>query len=97
MVERLKGITEDKPYEALGYTSNWTVQICGETIPISLVGKQQGQSALYASILLRNLVWPGAATVGFKGGWTNIYVGYGQRISQQNLLIKQLDNLQIEG
>jgi len=46
---------------------------------------------------LRNLVWPGASTIGFKGGWTNIYVGHGQRISQQISLIKQMDNLQIEG
>ena len=81
----------------MGYSTNWTVQLCGESIPINLVGKQEGQSALYASVLLKNLVWPGAATVGYKGGWTNIYIGYGQRISQANLLIKQLDNLQIEG
>lgn len=40
IVERFKGIGEDKPYEALGYTSNWTVGICGETVPVNLVGKQ---------------------------------------------------------
>lgn len=48
-------------------------------------------------MLLKNLVWPGASTVGYKGGWTNIYIGSGQRISQVNSLIKQLDNLQVEG
>jgi hypothetical protein len=93
----LKGISEDKPYEQMGLTTNWTVQLCGETVQVNLVGKQEGQTALYASILLRNLVWPGAATVGYKGAWTNIYIGYGQRISQQNNLIKSLTNLQVEG
>jgi len=62
---------------------------------VSLVGKQEGQSAVYACVLLKNLVWPGAATIGFKGGWTNVYVGYGQRVSQPNNLIKQLGNIQL--
>lgn len=62
---------------------------------MNLIGKQEGQTALYASVLLKNLVWPGAFTVGYKGGWANIYVGYGQRISQQNNLIKELSNLQL--
>lgn len=81
----------------LGYTANWTVQLCGESIPMNLVGRQEGQAVMYASVLLRNLVWPGAATIGYKGGWTNIYIGHGHRISQVNSLIKQLDNLQVEG
>jgi hypothetical protein len=40
VVERLKGIADDKPYEALGYTSNWSVSISGETIPVNQIGKQ---------------------------------------------------------
>lgn len=88
MVDRLKGISEDKPYEALGYTSNWTVQLCGQSISINLIGKQEGQSVIYGVVLLKNLVWPGASTVGYRGGWTNIYVGYGHKISQENNVIK---------
>ena len=29
IIERLKGIAEDKPYEALGFTANWTASIAG--------------------------------------------------------------------
>jgi hypothetical protein len=39
IVDRLKGISEDKPYEALGYSSNWTVSISGETVPVNQIGK----------------------------------------------------------
>ena len=86
MVEILKGISDDKPYEALGYTANWTVQICGESIPVNSL--QEGKSNIYGVALLRNLVWPGACTVGYKGGWTSIYIGYGHRVSQGNNLVK---------
>ena len=72
-------------------------QIYGETVPINLIGKQEGQSAIYGVAALRNLSWPGAYTVGYKGGWTNIYIGYGQRISQENVLVKELNDLAIEG
>lgn len=95
IIERLKGIAEDKPYEILGLAANWTIQQCGETVPISLVGKQEGQSTVYANILLKNLIWPGSYTMGYKGAWTNIYIGYGHRISQQNNLIKELANLSV--
>lgn len=46
------------------------------------IGKQEGTSLIYGVACLRNLVWPGAVTVGYRGGWTNIYVGYGHRLSQ---------------
>jgi len=29
IIERLKGINDDKPYEALGFTANWSVSIAG--------------------------------------------------------------------
>jgi hypothetical protein len=60
-----------------------------------LVGKQEGQTAIYGVTLLKNLVWPGACTVGYRGGWTNIYIGYGHRISQPNNLIKELNEIQV--
>ena len=97
MVERLKGITEDKPNEALGYPSAWLNQIYGETVPINLVGRQEGQSAIYGVAALKNLSWPGAYTIGYKGGWANVYIGYGHRISQENVLVKELNDLAIEG
>lgn len=97
LVERLKGIADDKPYEPLGYTTNWTVSISGETVPVSQIGKQEGQTFVYGVTVLRNLVWPGAATIGYRGGWTNIYIGYGHRISQQYNVIRELKELQVEG
>ena len=97
MVERLKGITEDKPYEAMGYANTWISQICGETVPINLIGKQEGQTAVYGVALLKNLSWPGACTVGYKGGWANIYIGYGHRVSQENNIIKDFKDVAVEG
>ena len=84
MIERLKPISDDKPYENQGYTaaSNWVIQQCGETIPVNLIGKQEGQTAIYGTVLVKNLSWPGAATVGYKGGFSNIYIGYGHRANQ---------------
>lgn len=32
--------------------------------------------------MLKNMSWPGAATVCYRGGWINIYVGYGHRETQ---------------
>ena len=29
IIERLNGINDDKPYEALGFTANWSVSIAG--------------------------------------------------------------------
>ena len=40
MVERLKGISEDKPCEAMGFTANWNNAIAGETVPVNQIGKQ---------------------------------------------------------
>jgi hypothetical protein len=97
--ERLKAITEDKPYEFNGYTApnNWSAQLCGETIPVNLIGKEDGQTAVYGVALLRNLSWPGSATVGYQGGWSSIYVGYGHRSSQELKIIRELADLQMEG
>ena len=47
--------------------------------------------------MLKNLSWPGALTIGYKGGWTNIYIGNGHRISQENTLIKDCKDLAAEG
>lgn len=81
----------------MGYSANWTTSIQGETVGVSLIGKQEGQTAVYGVVLLKNLVWPGASTVGYRGGWVNIYVGYGQKLSQQNLLIREVKEVQAEG
>jgi hypothetical protein len=35
-------------------------------------------------------------TVGYRGGWTNIYIGYGHRISQTFNTIRELKELQTE-
>lgn len=64
-------------------------------MPVSLIGKQEGQNAVYGVALLRNLSWPGSATVGYRGGWTNIYIGYGHRSTQELKIIKQLADLQL--
>lgn len=40
LIERLKAISEDKPLEKLGFTTNWGLQLAGETQVINLVGKQ---------------------------------------------------------
>jgi hypothetical protein len=90
IIERLKGIAEDKPFEALGFASNWTAAISGETVPVNQIGKQEGQSVVYGVAVLRNLVWTGAVTVGYRGGWVNIYIGYGHRLSQQYTAIREL-------
>lgn len=47
--------------------------------------------------LLKNLTWPGASTVGYRGGWTNIYIGYGQKANQETKIMKELADLQVEG
>ena len=39
VVERLRGVADDKPSESLGFTSNWMNAICGESVPVSQVGK----------------------------------------------------------
>jgi hypothetical protein len=96
LVDRLKGVSEDKAYEALGFTANWSAGISGETVPVNQVGKLEGSSLVYGVAVLRNLVWPGAVTVGFRGGWANIYVGYGHRISQPFNTIRELKELQVE-
>jgi len=57
-------------------------------VPVSQVGKQEGTTLIYGVTTLKNLVWPGAATVGYRGGWVNIYVGYGHRVSQQYSAIR---------
>jgi len=95
VIERLKGISEDKPCESLGFTANWSVVVAGESIPVSQIGKLEGTTLLYGVTCLRNLVWPGAVTVGYKGGWTNLYVGYGHRLSQVNTAIRELGDLQV--
>jgi radial spoke head protein 4/6 len=40
IIERLKGIAEDKPYEVLGFAANWANSIAGETVPVNQIGKQ---------------------------------------------------------
>ena len=52
---------------------------------------------MYGVALLRNLSWPGSATVGYRGGWASIYIGYGHRATQELKIIKELADLQIEG
>ncbi len=41
-------------------------------------------------------MWPGAVTVGYRGGWTNIYVGYGHRLSLQYNAIREIKDVQVE-
>lgn len=89
-------MTEDKPYEALGFAANWTVSIAGETVAVNQIGKQEGTTLIYGVSCLRNLVWPGAVTVGYRGGWTNIYVGYGHRLSLQYNAIREIKEVQVE-
>lgn len=72
------------------------MSISGETIPVNQIGKLEGTSLVYGVATLRNLVWPGAATIGYRGGWVNIYIGYGHRLSQQFNLIRELKELQVE-
>ena len=95
-VERLKGVSEDKPFEAMGFTANWTCAIAGESVPVSQVGKLEGQNLIYGVAVLRNTVWPGAMTVGYRGGWVNFYAGYGHRISQTYDAIKEVGEVQLE-
>ena len=80
----------------MGFTANWSASIAGETVPVNQIGKQEGTSLIYGVACLKNLVWPGAVTVGYRGGWTNIYVGYGHRLSQQYNEIRELKDLQVE-
>jgi hypothetical protein len=74
----------------LGYAANWTVGISGESVPVNQIGKQEGTTLVYGVTALRNLVWPGAVTVGYRGNWVNIYIGYGHRVSQQLTTIREL-------
>lgn len=80
----------------MGFTTNWSASISGETVPVNQIGKQEGTSLVYGVAVLRNLVWPGAVTIGYRGGWANIYIGYGHRISQQYTAIKELKEIQVE-
>ena len=70
--------------------------VAGESVPVSQIGKLEGTSLVYGVACLRNLVWPGAAVVGYRGGWTNIYIGYGHRLSQTNSAIRELGDVQTE-
>lgn len=69
----------------------------GETQVINLVGKQEGQTTCYGVVLLKNLSWPGAYTVGYSGGWVNVYVGYGHKVSQVSFNPSQPKDLAVEG
>lgn len=79
------------------YPANWTVKICGETIPVGLIGREEGQSVVYGVALLKNISWPGASTVCYRGGWTNIYIGYGHRETQENKIMQSLPDFEGEG
>lgn len=61
---------------------NWTAKVCGESIPVSLIGKEEGQSTVYGVSVLKNVSWPGATVVCYRGGWANIYIGYGHKETQ---------------
>ena len=80
----------------MGFTANWTCAIAGESVPVSQVGKLEGQNLIYGVAVLRNTVWPGAMTVGYRGGWVNFYAGYGHRISQTYDAIKEVGEVQLE-
>lgn len=43
---------------------------------------ESGAAKSYNAVLLKNLNWPGAFTVGHSKGWVNIYIGYGQKLLQ---------------
>ena len=79
----------------MGFTANWTVSIAGETVPVNQIGKLEGTTLIYGVACLRNLVWPGATTICYRGGWSNIYVGYGHRLSQTYNAIRELKDIQI--
>ena len=59
-------------------------------------GRLEGQNLIYGVAFLTNLSWPGSATIGYQGGWTNIYIGYGHKSTQELTIIKQLADLQLE-
>lgn len=94
-MDRFKSIAEDKPLEKLGYTTNWSTQIAGETQTISAYGKDN--QTIYGVACLRSLTWPGATTVGYAGGWVNIYIGYGQKVTQASFIPLQPKDLAVEG
>lgn len=95
LVDRFKPIAEDKPLEKLGYTTNWSIQLMGETQTIGAFERQL--QTVYGVACLKNLTWPGAVTVGYSGGWVNIYVGYGQKVVQSSFVPIQPKDIAVEG
>lgn len=65
-------------------------------MPVNQIGKQEGTTLIYGVAVLRHLFWPGAVTLGYRGGWVNCYIGYGHRTSQQFTAIRELKDLQNE-
>lgn len=96
IVPRLKSIAEDTPLETLGMTTVWTTQQVGETQVISPLS-ETGIARSYSAVLLKNLNWPGAYTVGHSKGWVNIYIGYGQKLLQNSFNPVSPKDIAVEG
>lgn len=72
LIERLKGINEDKPvFKEL--EGAWTVKLVGN--PQQYAGEEG--TVAYNCVMLKSLRWKGATTVSQNGQWGSIYIGYG--------------------
>ena len=79
-LERLKGINEDKPPE--GAEAGWITRVQGDTQVFNGMG-DDATTSCYAVCSIRNLSWPGWATVSTNKQFASIYIGYGIKANQQ--------------
>eukprot|EP00828_Plagiopyla_frontata_P044433 TRINITY_DN7254_c0_g1_i3.p2 TRINITY_DN7254_c0_g1~~TRINITY_DN7254_c0_g1_i3.p2 ORF type:complete len:140 (-),score=41.61 TRINITY_DN7254_c0_g1_i3:186-605(-) len=75
VIERLKRISEDRPFE--GFETNWIVKVIGDPQQYNMIGRDEGSVTCYATLVLKNLTWPGFQCISTANSFVNIYIGYG--------------------
>ena len=76
---------------------NWQIREYGDLQQFNLAGKDEGSATCYGTIVIRNLTWPGAHLIAQNKSWTNIYVGYGNKLNQNPFEPVQPERVYDEG
>lgn len=81
-VDRLRGLAEDESWTE--EERPWVFSLPGDGQVYALKPPGEGNTC-YAVNVIRNRRWPGALTVFRMGHWTNLYLGYGLKSTDQVL------------
>lgn len=90
VMERLKSIVEDTPFE--GFESNWVIRTYGDQQTFG--GEDEGKTNVYSSTQFRSLTWQGAMTLAMvsRQSWAFMYLGSGMKVVQP-FIPNQPDNI----